>query len=61
MKRNPKGYRIGEDHQKAKLSDDDVELIRDLRDGGMTYREISEKFECSYWTARDIADYRTRV
>lgn len=62
MRRNARGYRIGETHQNAKLSDSDVELIRCLRDEGLTYREITEKFPgTSYWTIRDIADYRTRI
>lgn len=50
----------GERHHRAKLSDTDVELMRRLREGGMTYREIAEKFECSLWTARDIVTFRSR-
>lgn len=51
----------GQNHHKTKLSDNDVELIRQLREEGLSYREIAEKFEASVWTVRDIADYRTRV
>ena len=50
----------GERHQKARLSDQDVELMRQLREGGMTYREIAEKFECSLWTARSSVTYASR-
>ena len=50
----------GERHQKARLSDQDVELMRQLREGGMTYREIAEKFECSLWTVRSIVTYASR-
>ena len=50
----------GERHQKAQLSDQDVELMRQLREGGMTYREIAEKFECSLWTVRSIVTYASR-
>ena len=50
----------GERHQKAQLSDHDVELMRQLREAGMTYREIAEKFECSLWTARSIVTYASR-
>lgn len=50
----------GERHQKARLSDQDVELMRQLREGGMTYREIAEKFECSLWTVRSIVTYQSR-
>lgn len=60
MKRNPQGYRIGEGHHRAKLSDRQVECIRRLRDGGFSYRQIAEHMQCSMWTVRDIADYRTR-
>ena len=53
--------RTGEKHHRAKLKDDDVRLIRELRQRyGMTYREIAEKFECSSWTVRDITKYWTR-
>ena len=54
------GWRTGERHQKARLSDQDVELMRQLREGGMTYREIAEKFECSLWTVRSIVTYASR-
>lgn len=61
IRRNPKGYRIGESHHRAKLSDDDVRLIRELDREGLSYAEIAEKFEASQWTIRDIATYRTRL
>ncbi len=50
----------GEEHHKAKLSDDDVRLMRELRREGLPYSAIAEKFECSLWTARDIVTYTTR-
>jgi len=53
--------RYGERHHRARHSDHDVELARALRDEGLTYREIAEKLEVSYWTARDWCDYRTRT
>jgi DNA-binding Lrp family transcriptional regulator len=57
----PIAPRIGERHPKAKLTDDDVRLMRALREQHkMPYREIAEKFECSIWTARDIVTYATR-
>ena len=42
---NEKGYRIGADHQRAKFSDEDVELIRELRAAGLSYGMIREKFD----------------
>ncbi len=53
--------KTGEQHHRAKLSDEDVDLMRDLREEGLSYRQIGDKFECSMWTARDICAYRTRL
>jgi DNA-binding Lrp family transcriptional regulator len=51
----------GEKHHRAKLSDEDVKLMRELRKRyGMTYAEIGRKFECSLWTVRDIVQHWTR-
>ncbi len=58
----PIARRSGENHPKAKLSDDDVRLMRELRQKhGLPYSAIAEKFECSLWMARDIVTYTTRV
>ena len=44
--RNYKNFRIGESHHRAKITDHDVELIRELHnDHKMTYETIFEKFE----------------
>ena len=54
-------WKRGEEHPKAKLSDDDVQLMRELHDDyGISVAEIARKFDVSYWTARDICKYRTR-
>jgi DNA invertase Pin-like site-specific DNA recombinase len=59
--RSSRGRRIGECHPKAKLTDDDVRLMRELRERyGMSYGKIAEKFECSLWTVREIVNYQTR-
>lgn len=57
---NEKGSRVGETHHRAKLTDHDVDLIRDLRDEGLTYQEIADKFEVSKSTIRDIVKCRRR-
>ena len=57
---NDIGRPVGESHPRARLSDDDVELIRQLRDVGMAWRRIAEKFEVSVWTVRDICSHRRR-
>lgn len=42
---NEKGYRIGQDHQRAKLSDEDIELIFELVESGMSYAKIAAKMD----------------
>lgn len=44
---NDSGHVVGEDHHRAKLSDHDVWLIHELRDSGMRYVDIAQKFEVS--------------
>lgn len=61
-----KGARIGETHPRAKLSDADVDLIRDLHEAGLSYRQIVAKFDeedgprPSKSTVRDIVKCRRR-
>jgi len=54
------GWRIGETHHNAKLTDDDVELIRLLRERGMNTVEIARKFDCTPSNISAITNYRTR-
>jgi len=62
MKRNHTGHRVGEYHQRAKLSDAQVRNMRYAHENlGMSRREVAEMFGCSYWTARDILNYWTRA
>lgn len=42
---NDAGRVIGEHHHKAKLSDEDIELILELRDAGLSYGQIAAKFD----------------
>lgn len=58
---NERGLRVGQDHQRAKLTDASVELIRQLREGGMTYRSIAQKFEVSAMMVCYICNYKRRV
>ena len=55
---NARGYRIGEQHHRAKLSAHDVELIHELLDGGMSQRLVAQKFEVSRSSIRDIRNGR---
>jgi len=60
MKRNHNGYRVGECHQRAKLSDEQVRRMREAHSNGFGYRRLSQIFQCGQSTARDIVTYRTR-
>ena len=55
------GWRVGETHHRAKLTDHDVELIRLLREGGMKVVEIAKKFECTPQNISTIVNYRSRI
>lgn len=57
---NDQGYRIGEDHPNAKLTNHEVDLILDLRDQCMSYRQIADKMEVSKSLIRDICKGRKR-
>lgn len=63
---NDKGYRLGFDHQNAKLTDDDVELIRELRfEYELSYEAIVAKFDdgvtVSKSQVRNICQFRSRA
>lgn len=61
---NERGWRIGEHHHRSKLTDQDVELIRQLRDGDpafWTYEVLAEKFDLSKSHIRDIVLMRKRA
>jgi len=62
---NAAGYRIGEGHHRAKLSDEDVLTILELRDEGLSYAAIAAKWDdgvtLSKSTVRDICQGRIRA
>lgn len=58
---NELGYRIGENHQKAKIPDQDVEWMRQLHEEhGISYPELAEKFEISERMVGCICRYERR-
>lgn len=57
---NESGHVVGQDHHRAKFTDHDIWLMRELRDEGMTLRLIAEKFETSKGTVHDICAGRRR-
>jgi len=54
------GKRVGECHHRAKLSDDEVELIRSLHEQGVSYRELAEKFGVNLWHIGRMCRYERR-
>lgn len=58
---NSSGLRIGEDHPNAILTDAEVETVRSLHEGGMSYHLLAEKFEVSKWAIGRICRYERRA
>ncbi len=59
---NELGRRIGEDHQHARLSDEQVERIRDLHeDHGLKYSQLAEMFQVSKSMIAGVCQYRRRA
>lgn len=62
---NDRGYRVGESHHRAKLTDADIETILYLRDAGLSYRQIADKWDdgetISPSTVRDVCSGRIRA
>jgi len=59
---NECGARIGEDHQRAELTDAEVETIRTLHEEfGLSYSQLAEKFEQSKGAIAKICRYERRA
>lgn len=59
---NDANLRIGQDHQNAKLTDREVDTIRDLYErGDATITALGQMFEVSKGTIHDIVNYRRRA
>lgn len=60
-KRNHTGHRIGEWHQRAKLTDAQVAAMRaDYAAGIGGYPALAKRYGCGISTVRDIVQFRTR-
>ena len=57
---NDAGLRIGEDHQNARYTNGEVEMVLTLRDEGKSYGEIARMVEMPKSTVRDICTGRRR-
>jgi len=51
----------GESHWRVTVSDEDVELCRQLHDAGLTIREIAEKMEIPATSVSGYTGYLTRI
>ncbi|KAI3598730.1 Phage protein [Cupriavidus necator H850] len=58
---NELGLRIGQDHQHAILTNAEVERVRSLRDEGLSYKVLAEKFEVSKSTIAMICRFERRA
>ena len=58
---NERGYRIGEDHQRAKITNHEVDLILELNMAGFGYKRIAQKFDIGVRTVRDIIHGKRRA
>lgn len=52
-------YNQGERHYRAKLTADDVRLIRELASENVTIRNIAQKFGVSHHAIHQVATYKT--
>jgi hypothetical protein len=57
---NERNLRIGEDHQNARYTNGEVEMVLSLRDEGKSYRMISNLTQIPKSTVRDICTGRRR-
>lgn len=57
---NERGLRVGEDHQNAKLTDAEVDMIRELHSEGLSYKTLAMKFDVSKSLIRYIVQFKRR-
>lgn len=59
---NELGHPIGQAHHRSILSDEQVDLMRDLYEEGLVgYRTLAKMFGTNRNTVKDIVKYRRRV
>lgn len=62
MKRNHTGHRVGEWHQRARLTDEQVRQIRAKHMAYVRgYGALAKEYGCGESTIRDIVQFRTRA
>ena len=60
MRRNHLGYRVGQDHHRAKADDSLVRRARELHGNGWGYKRIGREINVPARTAADWCRYETR-
>lgn len=55
------GKRVGESHGRAKLSDHEIDLVRQLKEEGMPAGEIAAKMEISRRYVYKLVNYERRA
>jgi hypothetical protein len=59
---NERGLRVGEDHQRAKHSDREVDQMRELHEEhGACYSDLADWFECPKSTVQKYCQYLRRT
>jgi ribosome-binding protein aMBF1 (putative translation factor) len=59
---NEKGRRVGENHHRANLSDEQVDRIRDLHeDHDLSYQQLAKMYNVSKQTIASICQYARRA
>lgn len=54
------GYKYGEDHHNAQITDHEIELIRQLREEGMRFVDLIEKFGISKGYLSKVLNHHVR-
>ena len=57
---NERGLRVGQDHQNAKLTDAEIDVLLEFRQRGWGYKRLAKKFEISKAQVRRIVSGAAR-
>lgn len=57
---NDHGRRVGQDHHRAKFTDHEVEVMRQMHESGMSFYRLARVMECDESTARRICNHERR-
>jgi hypothetical protein len=60
VKRGANGYRIGDSHQRAELTDQEVERMRRLREQGVKVSDLQRMFEVTKGYVSKVCNFHLR-